>query len=270
MALTYKLLGTQVVGSTRTFNTITNKVIASNVATLTTGSSHGFAVGDVVTVSGVDSTFDGTHVVATVPTGTTFTYMSTTATVSTASVSPVGAVIRTHNLGGVASASKYGTGTFVMMTTGTAHGFAVNDWVRVEVGDANIDGAAKIIAVPSTTTFQIAKTATAVASTSVTTGAVGRLSPSTWTQLYPVPAATSAVLSTLVIANQTTSSAQYRIATSATTSPTIAETIVFDSTVAANDTITLTLGVTLDATKKIMVTANSPEISFAAYGSEVS
>lgn len=270
MATTYKILGSAVTGSTRTFNTINNKVIATNVATLTTASAHSYAVGDIVVVAGVDSTHDGTHVVATVPTTTTFTYLSTTATQSTAAVSPVGVVYRTHNMGGVASANKYSTGLLATLTTGSAHGLSVNDWVRVEVGDANMDGSFKILTVPSTTTFTYRPpTSTSVSSTAVTTGAFGRVIDSSWTTLYSVPASTSAVVSTIVIANQTISGAQYRIATSATTSPTLSEIIVYDATVPANDSITLTLGITLPAAQKIMVRSNSPEISFAAYGSEI-
>jgi hypothetical protein len=59
---------------------VTNKQYSDRVATLTTSTSHGLAVGDVVTVSGVDSTtateltFNGTYVVASIPSATTFTY----------------------------------------------------------------------------------------------------------------------------------------------------------------------------------------------------
>ena len=59
---------------------VTNKQYSDRVATLTTSTSHGLAVGDVVAVSGVDSTtateltFDGTYIVASIPSATTFTY----------------------------------------------------------------------------------------------------------------------------------------------------------------------------------------------------
>jgi len=265
---TYKVLGQQVVGSTRTFGAITNKVITSNVATLTTAAVHGFAVGDIVVVSGVDTTHDGTWAIATVPTTTTFTYLSTTATQSTASVSPSATVVRTHNLGGVVSANKYSTGANAILSTGSAHGLAVNDWAYVTVGDANMAGLVKVIAAPTTTTFTYAKAGSAVATTAVTTGAFGRAMPATYTTLYTTPASTQTVVSTVSVANQTTAAANYRIAVSATSTPTLAEIIVFDGTVAANDTITLTLGITLEATKRLMVNANSPEITFAAFGSE--
>lgn len=69
---------------------ISNKALSSNVATLTTSSAHGLSVGDVVTISGVDSTFNGTFTVASTPTGTTFTYAKTAGNVSSTAVSPVG------------------------------------------------------------------------------------------------------------------------------------------------------------------------------------
>lgn len=53
---------------------VSNKALTSNVATLTTPSAHGFAVGQSVYVSNVDSTFDGTYTIVSVPSTTTFTY----------------------------------------------------------------------------------------------------------------------------------------------------------------------------------------------------
>jgi len=64
--------------------TVTNRVLTTNVVTLTTASAHLLAIGDVVTVVGVHASCDGTYVVATVPSGTTFTYAKTAADVTTA------------------------------------------------------------------------------------------------------------------------------------------------------------------------------------------
>ena len=271
MPTTYKILGTQSVpGTTLTSAAVSNKVIATNVATITTAAVHGFSVGDIVTIAGVDTIHDGVRAIATVPTTTTFTYLSTTATQSTSAVTPNATVVRTHNLAGVASANKFSTGVNAILTTGSAHGFTTDDWVRVTVGDANMDGLVKVIAAPSATTFTYANSGSAVASTAVTTGVAARAIPSAWTALYQVPAATQAVVSTIAVCNQNTVAAQYRIAFSATTTPTTAEMYVFDATVPANDTINLTIGTTLPAAQRIMVNANSPKISFTAFGSEIS
>jgi len=81
-------------------NTIVNKELTSNVATLTTGTAHGYEPGDIVFVSGVGSPFDGTPTISgyktilEVPTETTFTYAQTAGNVASTAVSPPGAVIR--------------------------------------------------------------------------------------------------------------------------------------------------------------------------------
>ena len=64
--------------------TVSNKALASNVATLTTSATHGFSVGDIAVVTGVDSTFNGTHYVTGVPTTTTFTFAKENANVTSA------------------------------------------------------------------------------------------------------------------------------------------------------------------------------------------
>jgi hypothetical protein len=64
--------------------TVSNKALASNVATITTSETHGFAVGDIAVITGVDSTFNGTHYVTGVPTTTTFTFAKENANVTSA------------------------------------------------------------------------------------------------------------------------------------------------------------------------------------------
>ena len=61
---------------------VTNKALTSNVATLTTSAAHGLAVGFEIEVTGVDSTFNGTYTITSVPTATTFTYAKTASDVT--------------------------------------------------------------------------------------------------------------------------------------------------------------------------------------------
>ena len=78
--------------------TITNKVMTSGVATLTTASAHGLTVGDAIWVEGVDSNFNSTTNPWTVSsaTTTTFTYTSAvTATVATTAVTSSIAIANT-------------------------------------------------------------------------------------------------------------------------------------------------------------------------------
>jgi len=84
------LIAEYATSTTTITKSVSNKALTSNVATLTTSTTHGFAVGDIVVVGSVDATFNGTYVVKEVPTTTTFTYDKTNANVTSAAVSPAG------------------------------------------------------------------------------------------------------------------------------------------------------------------------------------
>jgi hypothetical protein len=72
---------------------INNKALTTDVATLTTTAAHRLAPGMEIEVTGVDATFNGTYVITTVPTATTFTYAKVATNVASTPVSPVGTVI---------------------------------------------------------------------------------------------------------------------------------------------------------------------------------
>jgi hypothetical protein len=82
--------------------TVTNKALTNNIATLTVG-SHEFRVGMPVVVSGVDATFNGTYTITAI-TATTFSYAKTASNVSSISAS------------GTAVAGKTGAGNLVLAT----------------------------------------------------------------------------------------------------------------------------------------------------------
>lgn len=91
------------------------------------------------------------------------------------------------------------------------------------------------------------------------------------TTLYTVPAATSAVVSTITICNQASSAATYRIAVRPAGASIAAQHwIVYGATVGASDTTALTLGLTLATTDVITVYASTATLSFSAFGSEIS
>ena len=102
---------------------------------------------------------------------------------------------------------------------------------------------------------------------------LGQQSPSatTLTSLYTVPAATSAVISTVTVANLANASGTFRIAVRPA-GEAIANKhyIVYDITIAALDTLTLTLGITLGTTDVLSVYSSTATMAFAAYGSEIS
>jgi hypothetical protein len=89
------IVGEYTVDVTDVATSVNNKALTSNVATLTTTTSHGYAVYDVVVVTGVGSPFDGTHVITAV-TGTTFSFAKENANVTSAAVSPVGTATKTR------------------------------------------------------------------------------------------------------------------------------------------------------------------------------
>jgi hypothetical protein len=93
----------------------------------------------------------------------------------------------------------------------------------------------------------------------------------TYDTLYgPVGVGTAAIVSTVVVCNQAATAATYRLAVCATTTPATKEFIVYGGTVPANDTITLTLGMTVDATAKLlMCSASASTVSFSAFGCEI-
>jgi hypothetical protein len=64
--------------------TVSNKALASDVATITTSAEHGFVTGDIVVITGVDATFNGTHYITAAPTSTTFTFVKDAANVTSA------------------------------------------------------------------------------------------------------------------------------------------------------------------------------------------
>lgn len=72
---------------TVTPRTVTNKALASNVATLTTSVAHGITVGKTVRVAIGDAAFDGVYNVASVPTTTTLTFAKTGSNVTSAAAS---------------------------------------------------------------------------------------------------------------------------------------------------------------------------------------
>jgi glucose-6-phosphate dehydrogenase assembly protein OpcA len=93
----------------------------------------------------------------------------------------------------------------------------------------------------------------------------------TATTLYTVPASTQSVISTIVIANLTASAATFRISVRpAGGAQTNAMYIAYDITVGASDSTALTLGVTMNTTDVLTVYASTANVSFTAFGSEIS
>lgn len=93
----------------------------------------------------------------------------------------------------------------------------------------------------------------------------------TQVDLYTVPSSTQAVVSSIVVANRDSAAATYRISC-AVDGASIANSqyIAYDVTVGGNDSTIITIGATLGDTDKIRVYASSTNLTFTAFGSEIS
>lgn len=101
---------------------------------------------------------------------------------------------------------------------------------------------------------------------------LGQLAAATTTNetLYAVPSDSYAVVSTLNICNRSTGAITFRAAIRvANVAITNSQYIAYDTSVPANDSLALTLGLTLGNTDVVTVYAGSANLSFSLFGTEV-
>lgn len=100
---------------------------------------------------------------------------------------------------------------------------------------------------------------------------LGQVAPAatTLTTLYTVPAATSAVCSTLAICNTGVTSNVRVAIRPAGAAISIEQYIVYDNYVNAGDTVFLTIGATLATTDVVSVYTGLANVSFNLFGSEL-
>lgn len=92
----------------------------------------------------------------------------------------------------------------------------------------------------------------------------------TLTTLYTVPAATSTIVSTLVVCNQTAADAFFRIAIRPSgASIATSQYIVYNASIAAYDSVFITVGITLLATDVVSVRSADGSVSFNLFGVEI-
>jgi len=88
--------------------------------------------------------------------------------------------------------------------------------------------------------------------------------------IYTVPASKEAVLSTVTVTNRSSGTAVYRIAVRPNgTAAASQHYIAYDSYIAGNDTIALTLGITMDAADIIAAYASNANLTFNCFGAEI-
>lgn len=92
----------------------------------------------------------------------------------------------------------------------------------------------------------------------------------TLTALYTVPAVTSAVVSSIIIANRSAVSTTFRISIApAGAADNNSQYIAFDAPIVGNSVVDFTSGFTLATTDVIRVFATLATLTFSAYGVEI-
>jgi len=93
----------------------------------------------------------------------------------------------------------------------------------------------------------------------------------TLTDLYTVPAATSTTISSVTICNRSATSTTFRVSVAvAGAADATNQYVYFDQLIDGNSTYIATIGITLAATDKIRVYAGTANLTFSAFGVEVS
>ena len=95
-------------------------------------------------------------------------------------------------------------------------------------------------------------------------------SPNTFTDLYTVPTANSAVISTLNVCNTSASNVTFRVlARPRGNAITTQNYIVYDAYLPSQDALGITLGMSLAATDKLTVFSAQGNVVFTLFGTEI-
>lgn len=252
------------------FAYVSNIQITSNLMTVTTASAHGITqVGTMVRIQGVSTAgIDGYYVIQSIPLTTTFTVVSSTASLGSTAVTPNAVATFTPVTSGGTISNKQVVNGVANITTSAAHGLSVGDWVTININDTIYDSAltpVQVIGIPTSTTFRYVVTTTTAASTAVTQGAFGRTS---YTGTYTVPALTQGVSSTLYVANTSAITQYFRIAAQLGGAALANQWIAFDQFILPNTVTAFTTGLALNAGEILYVQASSNQVIFTLDGSE--
>jgi hypothetical protein len=113
------------------------KSLTANSALLETALPHGLEVGQEIIVNGVDLTFDGTHVISSIPNSKSLTFAKTRSSV--------------RNL-----SSAVLVGNIATISTTDNHEFILGEDITISGAGINYDGVFEIIGIPSATSFSYA------------------------------------------------------------------------------------------------------------------
>jgi len=102
---------------------------------------------------------------------------------------------------------------------------------------------------------------------------LGQSNPSatTLTDAYTVPGSTSAVISSVVVANRSGTPTSFRVSCAADgAADDNSQYVAYDVAIPGNDVVALALGITLDAADVIRVYATLATLTFSIFGEEIS
>jgi hypothetical protein len=205
--------GNPAYGASNVVRTVTTAQLTSNLVTVTFGSNHGLSqVGSLISIQGVGTSYDGLFPVNSFPGLNTATYVVTASNIGSASVTPNGSAIINSGItvGGTISNVAV-VNNNAIITTGSAHGLAIGDIVRINVGQTATDGTYVVNSVPSTTLFTYTSATATLASTAITQGAFGKFPAN-----YTLAASTNGIVTNAVFANPTASIAQVNLSIAGT------------------------------------------------------
>jgi hypothetical protein len=250
--------GNPAYGTTNVQRAVSNKALTSNLATITTSANHGITnVGTLVSIQGVDANLDGLYPVFTIPGNNTFTFVKTTANISSVAVSPNGsAIFNTLTASGTAGtiSNQAIVNNTAIITTTSAHGLAVGDIVRVNTGTTGTEGTFCVSAIPTSSIFTFVTSTATLASAAVSQGCFAK-----FPDVYTLASATNGIVTDIVIVNPTASSAQI-FATIDNVS------VLEATTVLANQTTTLNLKQYFETTKKLQIGTSIPQLDVMISG----
>jgi len=248
--------GNPAYGTTNVQRTVTTAALTSNLVTLTFGSNHGLTqVGTLISVQGVGASYDGLFPVNSFPGLNTATYVVTTGNIGSASVTPNGSAIFNSGVTVGQTLSNHAVVNYTaIITTGSAHGLAIGDIVRVNSGNAATEGTYVVNAVPSSTLFTYTSATQTLASAALTQGSFGK-----YPDNYTLAASTNGIVTNAVFANPTASVAQVNL-----TIDGIA--VAKQLAVSGNTTAFIDLKQYFATTKKISVGTSIPQIDCQVSG----
>jgi len=133
---------------------ISNTILQSNFATITTSIPHGFVTGDRIFITGTNNTtYNGSYVVESVPTPTTLRYSRPNANINSSTSGGTISILKDF-LPSVAISSTVLTSNIATITTSVAHGFSAGQTVTIAGASNTIyNGTYQIISIPAVNQF---------------------------------------------------------------------------------------------------------------------